>query len=407
MALKRLSVFLFLICSISIWAKPETIDPEEPFKERILAIKSGVDLIYSDEVKDQIQKFLQDTVATKKMLIRAKKYLPQIEKALRAKNLPIELKYLPAAATQLEPLYQNTTGESGMWMMMYNVAKMYKGKMNSYVDERRDPSRSTQIAVTHLKDLYAIYYQWPLAIAAYGASPYVVNKAIRRAENSMFFGDIYPYLPATNRDLYPRFVATVYIFRYFKEHGFRIPSTPEKLVELDSALVNKWLSFEQISNTINISVDQVRALNPIFKKDIIPFTADGYWIYFPLNKKEAFELLRDSVYHPHTSSTSFEPVVIAIDTNNKDTATANSAIVKPPPPKFDKKRIYYTVKKGDVLNEIARWFDVSVDEIRSWNKLKGSRINRGQRLAIWVKASKSGYYKKINTMSSQQKKRLK
>lgn len=293
---------------------------------------------------------------------------------------------------------------------MYNVSKMYKLKVNSFVDERKDIRKSTATAVTHFKDLFSIYKQWPLVIASYACSPVMLNKCIRMAGNSLYFWDVYPFIPENTREVYPRFVAAAYIMNYYKEHGIK-PVYPELFNENDSVLVNKWLSFQQISATIDIPLEQLRKLNPVFKKDIIPYNVDGYWIYLPKTKGKLFELLKDTVYNPLPKPTEFAPVTIqqAQTDTTKTSAQTETAEQQEPKEtsKFDKKRVSYTVKKGDILTDVADWFDVTPKEIKSWNKLKSDKLKRGQKITIWVKSSKTGYYKRINSMSTQQKKKLK
>ncbi len=384
---------------------------EEIYQARLAALKSPVDLSYHPEVKKHIDAYLENPEKTREIIGMSKVYFPMIEKALKQKNLPIDLKYLAVSLSGLDPLTQNPYGATGVWMMMYNVSKMYKLKVNSFVDERKDIRKSTATAVTHFKDLYSIYRQWPLVIASYACSPVMLNKCIRMAENSLYFWEIYPYIPENTREVYPRFVAAAYILNYYKEHGIR-PIYPELYTENDSVLVNKWLSFQQISATIDIPLEQLRKLNPVFKKDIIPYNVDGYWIYLPKTKGKLFELLKDSVYNPLPKPTEFAPTIIqqapADSTSVQDATTATTQpIAEKETLKFDKKRVSYTVKKGDMLSDVADWFDVTPKEIKSWNKLKSDKLKRGQKLTIWVKASKTGYYKRINGMSATQKRKLK
>lgn len=383
---------------------PIKIESSEVYRERIATLKSGVELIYRDEVKTYIDQYLSNPEMTRQIILRAKKYFPMIEKQLKQKNIPLELKYLAVAASGLDPTKTGPNGESGMWMMMYNVSKMYKGKINSYIDERKDPLVSSTIAASHLKDLYAIYYQWPLAITAYAVSPFMLNKTIRRAENSLYFWDVHPLLPEGARELYPRMVAAMYIFNFYQEHGIKLPAVTDAKQELDSVRINKWLSFQQISSVIDVPVDDLRMLNPKFKRDVVPFAAEGYWLYIPKNKILAFDRLKDSVYNPHPGADVYDPIVVEKDS---ELMAQRPIAAKPQPPAFDKVKVFYTIKKGDNIAEIARWYDVSVSEIKSWNKLRSTKIIAGQKLTIWVKSSKSGYYKRINTMTRAEKNRLK
>jgi membrane-bound lytic murein transglycosylase D len=193
---------------------------------------------------------------------------------------------------------------------------------------------------------------------------------------------------------------------------------PDLLTESDSVLVTNWLSFQQISQTLDIPLADLRALNPQFRKDVIPFNPEGYYIRLPKDKSKMFGLLRDSVYRPVNPS-EIPPLTVmqvpAPDTGMAETPASTEVQSSTTPtkkqieatPKFDKKRLHYVVKKGDKLNDIADWFDVTPFEIKSWNKLGANSIKSGQKLVIWVKSNKTGYYKNINAMSPKQKKKLK
>lgn len=407
-------IITFVFCLIHIWVFAES-NPDQIYAQRLASLKAQVDITYHPEVRKHIDAYLQNPEKTREIVGMSKAYFPMIEKALRTKNVPTDLKYLAVALSELNPLSQSQSGASGIWMMPFTVSKMYKLKVNSFVDERKDQNRSSSIAATHFKDLHAIYRQWPLVIAAYTSSPVVLNKSIRMAGNSMNYWDIYSYLPEGNREAYPKFIAAAYICNFYKEHNIR-PAAPALFVDTDTVLVNKWLSFQQISNTLDIPVEHLRRLNPIFKKDVIPYNLDGYPIRLPKAKGRYFYLLKDSVYKPLPNPGDFAPVVIqkepTPDTNTttqpSSTPQDHTTVNKPEPkPLFDKKRVYYTVKKGENLADIADWFDVTAFEIKSWNKLKTEKLKSGQKLVIWVKQNKTGYYKRINTMSASQKKKLK
>lgn len=387
---------------------------EQVYIQRLLTLKSQVEMTYNPAVKKHIDAYLANPERTRELIGLSKVYFPMIERSLRAKNIPIDMKYLAVALAELDPLVQAPSGASGMWMMPYNVSKMYKLKVNSYIDERKDPIKSTNIVATHLKDLFSIYRQWSLVIAAYTSSPVMLNKSIRMAGNSMHFWDLYQYIPEGTREVYPQFIAAAYICNFYKEHGIK-PAPAALFNETDSAIVRKWLSFQQISSTLEIPIEQLRKLNPIFKKDVVPYTLEGYVLKLPKSKAKYFSLLNDSVYKPIVSPGDFAPVVIQRLPGDTPGAASNG-INKPdhtvvnrnePTPVFDKKRVYYTVKKGDIIADVADWFDVTTREIKSWNKLKSEKLRAGQKLIVWVKQSKTGYYKRINSMSASQKKKLK
>lgn len=396
--LKRLVIFVYVLGAVSI-AKAGV---DEVYQARLAALKSPLELNYNPAVKQFIEEYLNNPEKTKALISRSRHYFPMLERKLKSKGLPIELKYLAATVSELDPSAVNTSGASGIWMMAYPVSKMYKLKVNTYIDERRDPVKSTAIAGQHFKDLFSIYKSWPLAIASYGCSPVTLNKCIHISNNSLYFWDIYPHMPSFCKDLYPRVIATAYIMNYYREHGIG-SAEPTLEVETDSILVNKWLSFQQIASVTGVSVEEMRHLNPVFRKDIIPFTIEGYYVRVPKSKSNAFILLKDSVYRPINSNE-----ILAEPTKKiKEDAVDSIAGIKQTPNKFTKKKVIYIVKKGDNLGDIADWFDVTTREVKSWNKLKKNSVNYGQKLTIWVDGSKIGYYKKVSKMTAAQKKKIK
>ncbi len=403
-----LSVF-FLVGLLCIKANANNID--ELYQSRLAALKTTIEVNYHPSVRAYIDQYLANPELIKSLISRSKFYFPPIEKSLKQKNLPTDLKYIAAAASGLDPAALNPNGNSGVWMMSYAVAKMYKLKQNTYIDERRDPVKSSLAAAQHLKDLFAIYKSWPLAIAAYGCSPVQLNKGIHAAGNSFYFWDIYKVMPSSCRDLYPKVIATVYILNYYKEHGIRYIE-PLQLPNSDTVWVSKWLSFQQISTATAVPVEVLRDLNPVFKKDIIPFSQEPYFLRIPSDRVSKFGLLRDTVYRQY-HAVEIQPIAIERDTTelkrdepikeeSRKDSKENKQIVQ------SNKLVKYTVKKGDVLTDIADWFDVSVQDIQGWNKkqTKRGKVNRGAVLKIYVQANKTGYYRRINGMSATQKKRL-
>jgi membrane-bound lytic murein transglycosylase D len=403
-----------LFCFVCVWCFTFTgfaqnNRSEEVFAQRLSSLKSPLDFSYNVEVKKYIDQYLDNPEKTRELIGLSRVYFPMIERALKAKNIPTDLKYMAMAVSEMNPAAENAYGASGQWMMMYTVSKMYKLKVNSFIDERKDPAKSATAAASHFKDLFSIYKQWPLAIAAYGCSPVMLNKCIRLAGNSLYFWDVYPYIPENSRGLYPKVIATAYILNFYKEHGLK-PIYPELFNETDSVLVNKWLSFQQISATIDIPLEQLRKLNPIFKKDIIPYNPDGYWVYLPKSKGKQFDMLKDSVYNPLPKQTEFTP--IAIQKSPEDTTQKSVPVpekqggTESKSEHVKRAKVFYTVKKGDNLTGIADWFDVTEAEVKEWNKLKGTTVPKGKKLQLFVPKNKTGYYKRINTMNAAQKKKL-
>ncbi len=412
---KTLAILFMLLVPIFTFAQ------DQVYIQRLAALRSQTELIYNPEVKKHIEAYIQNPAKTRDLISLSKYYFPILEKHLKAKGLPTDLKYLAVSSSELNPTFANGNGASGIWTMSYTVSKMYKLKVNTYVDERRDVNKSSSVFAQHFKDLYSIYKQWPLVIGAYGCSPISMNKCIRMAGNSLYYWDIFPFLPTNCRDLYPQFVAATYILNYYKEHGIKSASA-DLVYDSDSVLVNKWLSLSQISNTLGVDLDELRKLNPIFKKDIIPMSTDGYYIKIPKAKAKLFYLLSDSVYKP--INTDVSPIVIQkeepVDVQDHTSVVATNLPENIDPPKKKGKakeevepkkqkivKVFYVVKRGDVLGDIADWFDCTTSDVKKWNKLKSNNIQKGKKLTLFVDGSKSGYYKRINKMPTKQKKKLK
>jgi|LakMenEpi03Aug12_release.lakeMendotaPanAssembly.Ray.scaffolds.fasta_scaffold85684_3 membrane-bound lytic murein transglycosylase D len=406
MVLRKNSALLFLLVFLllnsgNLYAALKGQD--EVYQSRLAALKTGLEINYHPSAKPFIEQYLANPEQIKLLVARSKFYFPLIEKSLKQKGLPTDLKYLAATASLLDPSAVNANGASGIWMMMFQVSKMYKLKVNTYVDDRRDPVKSSQVAAQHFKDLFSIYKSWPLAIAAYGCSPVQLNKSIHSAGNSLYFWDIYKVMPSYCRDLYPKVIATVYILNYYKEHGVKIVE-PIQFPVCDTVWVPKWLSFQQVSNSLDMPIELIRELNPQFRKDIIPYAQEPYFIRIPNDKAAKFSLLKDSVYRP-INQTEFQPISIEKDPETVETSVEKGE--KPVEKKEKIKKIFYTVKRGEVLSDIADWFDVSSADLSKWNKIKKNKIKAGQKLAIFVPGSKTGYYNRINKMTAAQKKKLK
>ena len=414
------SVKILLLLTVISWPIV-SFAQDQLYAQRLASLRSQTELIYNPEVKKHIDDYLLNPAKVRELISLSKYYFPILEKHLKAKGLPTDLKYLAVSSSELNPTFSNGNGASGVWTMSYTVSKMYKLKVNTYVDERRDVNKSSAVFTQHFKDLFSIYKQWPLVIGAYGCSPISMNKCIRMAGNSLYYWDIFPFLPTNCRDLYPQFVAATYILNYYKEHGIKV-TAPEIFYDTDSVLVNKWLSLSQIANTLNADLNELRKLNPIFKKDIIPMNVDGYYIKIPKNKSKLFYLLNDSVYKP--INTDVAPILIQKDDpqNEQDHTGVVTNIPENVTPKNKKTKketeelnltkvkltkVFYVVKRGDVISDIADWFDCSIGDIKKWNKLKSNQVQKGKKLTLFVAASKTGYYKRINKMPTKQKKNLK
>lgn len=365
--------------------------PDSVYIERLNNIVSPFELNYNNHVKAYINLYThkrREQVET--MLGLSAYYFPMFEQALDAYGLPLELKYLPVIESALNPRAFSRAGASGLWQFMYYTGKQYGLNINSYVDERRDPHKSTLAAVKFLSDLYDIYGDWQLVIAAYNCGPGNVNRAIRRSGGKRNFWEIFYLLPRETRGYVPAFIAATYTFVYHNEHNLR-PRAAKLPLATDTVMISKPLHFSQVAEMLDMPVDIIRHLNPQYRKDIIPAQKDSYPLRLAFDRSTTFASLEDSIY----------------SYNREKYFSSNQLVVKPgsssgssfsPPP--GKEKIYYTVKSGDVVGLIADWFDVYSSSLRYWNNIRRNMIRVGQKLVIYVDKDKVDYYKRIARQKS-------
>lgn len=301
------------------------------------------------------------------LMAKAKYYFPMFEQYLDQYDIPLEMKYLAIVESALDPRARSGVGASGLWQFMYGTGKQFDLKVSSYVDERYNPVKSTIAACKYLSQLYKIFGDWDLALAAYNSGPGNVTKAIKRSGGYTNYWNIRPYLPRETAGYVPAFYATMYIFEYAEEH--KIYSEIPKFFDFqtDTIQVKRTISFEQISETIGVDEEVLTFLNPSYKLNIIPFIEDrNYALRLPSNKIIDFLDKEKELY----------ALADADDAKRE----------KPLPEYFEMdKRIRYKVVSGDYLGKIAEKYGVRVSDIKKWNSLKSSRLNIGQRLYIFPK----------------------
>ena len=266
------------------------------YMDRLSRIPSIMELPYNDAVKKSIEAYtvrLRNKVSF--MLGAANFYMPIFEEALDAYDLPLELKYLPIIESALNPTALSRRRASGLWQFILSTGKIYGLENNSLVDERRDPVKASWAAARYLKDLYNIYKDWSLVLAAYNCGPGNVNKAIRRANGSTDYWTLYYYLPRETRGYVPAFIAANYVMNYYCEHGI-CPLESELPIHTDTIQISKDLHLNQVAAVCNISIEQLRSLNPQYKKDIIPGSNKPYALRLPENQIGTFIELQDSVF---------------------------------------------------------------------------------------------------------------
>ena len=339
--------------------------PDEVYIERIKRMGSFITLPYNDIVKNYIILY-SEKMPTKmsQMLGLCKYYMPIFEETLNRHGMPEELKAMAIIESALNPRATSRVGAKGLWQFMYSTAKMYGLQIDSFVDERTDPVKSSEAAAKYMKDAYRIFGDWNLAIASYNCGAGNVNKAIRRSGGSRDFWDIYPYLPRETRGYVPAFVGALYTMTYYKEHGIR-PEAIDMPTAVDTFKINKMLHLKQVSDLTGAPLEELKELNPQYTHQIIPGDSKEYILKLPYKYSNAFIDHEDSIY-VHKADEYFNPVTLK---KIKDGA--------------DGERIVYRVQSGDYLGRIASRHRCTVAQIKRWNNLTSNNIRVGQRLVIY------------------------
>lgn len=337
------------------------------YMDRLKRIPAIIEMPYNEIVRKFIDMYatrLRQKVAF--MLSANNFYMPIFEEALDLYDLPLELKYLPVIESALNPMATSTQGATGLWQFMLRTGQVYGLKVNSLVDERRDPIKSTRAAARYLKDLYDIYQDWNLVLAAYNCGPGTINKAIRRAGGDKDFWEIYNYLPKETRGYVPAFIAANYIMTYYCEH-YISPMEMRMPESTDTIHVSRPLNLNQVADVCKINIDELRALNPEFKKDLIPGNEKPYALRLPTNMVSTFIDKEDSIYAYKADTYLTRRSTVAV---KNATGTSKG------------KAVYHRIRNGETLGGIAARYGVSINQLRRLNGIKGSNIRAGKSLRI-------------------------
>lgn len=381
-------------------AEADTLIPDfsdSVYMQRLSEIPSVVDLTYNRIVKNYINVYSRKRrEQVRVMLGLSEYYFPAFEEIFDLYGVPYEIKYLSVIESALNPRAVSRVGAVGAWQFMYSTGKHYGLTINSLVDQRRDPIAATHAAARFLVDLYEIYHDWTLALAAYNCGPGNVNKAIRRSGGRRNFWELYYYLPRETRGYVPAFIAATYTMNYHKEH--LITRAPLSLPRVtDTMMVYEPVHLKQVAEVLNIPIGLLRDINPQYRQDIVPGrSGQGYSITIPQEQVAAFIDLQETIF-AHKDSLFFDP--------GKKVATpqrySSSYRVDLPSDKYDK--LYYTVKSGDNVGFIADWYDVRASDLRYWNNISRNLIRVGQKLLIYKPKGKSANYRELNSMSFSRK----
>lgn len=338
-----------------------------------LSQRTPFNVEYSPSLENVIKAFLKNRRGQLQRLMGISKfYFPLFEEALDKHDIPLEIKYLAIVESALNPKAKSRVGATGLWQFMYETGKMYGLNVNSYVDERSDPIKSTEAACKYLSKLYEIFGDWDLALAAYNSGPGNVSKAIRRSGGYQNYWNLRPFLPRETAGYVPAFLATMYIFEYADEHGFKNAGPETAYFETDTIRVKSQLSFDQISEMLNIDVAQLQFFNPAYKLDIVPFVDnENYVLRLPKAEVGKFVANEASIYaHVEEELSKRE---------------------KPLPQLFEtsESKITHRVRQGEYLGRIASKYNVRVTDLKKWNGLRSNNIRVGQRLVIYTKTHTS------------------
>ena len=374
---------------------------KEEIMARLKMLPTIIEMPYNDAVQKMIDRYSGHLRHSVSFMLGAQNfYMPIFEEALESYRLPLELKYLPVIESALNPRAVSRVGATGLWQFMISTAKHYGLKVNSLVDERRDPLKSAYAAAQYLSDLYKIFGDWNLVIAAYNCGPDKLNRAIHRSGGSRDYWQIYPYLPAETRGYVPAFIAANYIMNYYCDHNI-CPMLSTLPVKTDTVMLSRDVHFEQVAGVLGISVDQLRDLNPQYRRNVVNGNNSPMPIRLPVADISRFIDNEDSIYAYNADELLTKRD--EVDVNDDDVPTVQrvrsyssssskasrrskkSGRGKDKSKKKKKKNsgsASITVRSGDTLSEIARRQHTTVKKLKKLNGISGSTIRAGKKIKV-------------------------
>lgn len=374
----------------------DSVIPELPdsfYEERLRTINSVIHLPFNEIIRNHIHVYTErKPEVLPAVLGLADYYFPMIEDIFDSYGLPAELKYMAVIESALNPNAVSRMGATGMWQFMYSTGRMYGLTINSIVDERRDPVKATHAAAKYLKDMYDIFHDWILVIAAYNCGPGNVDKAIRRSGNRKDYWEIYYRLPRETRGYIPQYIAATYVLNNYKYHNIQ-PLPSNIPLSTDTVMVNQNIHLAQISEVLEIPYGEIRALNPQYRTGLVPGSTLPQPLTLPMGSLGDFIELSDSI-------SKYKAEVYLVKASTSVNPTRSTYI---PPDIKGKTKLYYTVKEGDNLGYIAEWYRIGLSNLRYWNDIYSNTIRIGQKLAVFVDPSEADYYSKVTNMTFAQK----
>ena len=342
--------------------------PDSVLESRLRDLHTVVPMAMNAEVRSHIRLYLR--IMSHRLdltLMQQEKYFPLFQEALDRYNVPDEVKYLTIVESALNPEATSRVGAAGLWQFMYNTGRVYDLEVNSVLDERRDPVKSSYAAARYLHDLHSIFDDWTLAIAAYNCGAGNVNKAIARSGGKRDFWEIYYNLPRETRGYIPSLIAVIYVMHYYEQHGLRA-SRPEAPVRTDTVMVDRDVLLCYVAGQTGVDIEALRSLNPQYRVGYVPASVERRAICLPTTALTAFIAGQDSIYARTADSLQRRPV--RVEPRGKASGGNGSG------------GGYYTVRKGDTLSSIARRHGISVQTLKKRNGLKSDNIRVGQKLKV-------------------------
>lgn len=364
--------------------------PKEVFIDRLSRLPNRMEMPYNEVVQKFIDKYSNQLRRSVSYMLGASNfYLPIFEQALETYGLPLELKYLPVIESALNPKAVSRVGATGLWQFMLNTGKQYGLEVNSMVDERCDIVKSSYAAAEYLSDLYKIFGDWNLVIAAYNTGPQNINKAIHRAKGEKDYWKIYPYLPKETRGYVPGFIAANYIMNYYCEHNI-CPMVTELPVKTDTVMLDRDVHFEQIAAILGIDIDEIKMLNPQYRINIVNGSSKLSSLRLPANQINNFIDKEQAIYAYNMDEllrkrkeVDVEQLLATETTVRKSYGKSYSKSSKSSRSRKSKSRSRtVTVKSGDTLSEIAERNNTTVKKLKKLNNISGTNIQPGKKLKV-------------------------
>lgn len=364
--------------------------PKEVYIERLSRLPNVMEMPYNEIVQKFIDRYTGRLRHSVSYMLRASNfYIPIFEEALEAYGLPLELKYLPVIESALNPKATSHAGAAGLWQFMVATGKQYGLEINSLIDERRDPIKSSYAAAHYLKDLYNIFGDWSLVIAAYNCGPENINKAIHRADGQADYWKIYPYLPRETRGYVPAFIAANYVMNYYCEHNI-CPMRTTLPAKTDTVVVSKDVHLKQIADVCGIDIEELRTLNPQYRRDIVNGNNKPSVIRLPANATNTFIANEDSIYRYETDALLTRRSLVEVESSKYTTSTSSTrksyskskSRKRKSSRRSRTRKKSVTVRSGDTLSEIAERHHTTVKKLRQLNGIKGNNIRAGKKIRV-------------------------